>query len=203
MCSALLRSTPLHSAPLRSTPLHFPPSFGGLRPPHSLRSQFASEKSKNSAAFVDAKCDHVNKIINHTNHPATYMRMIHNDCMHCEWKEEHQWLDIDNDWDVRASEPKNSDRFKITRSMIYPTYPCKMEGINVRCPASPWKYLDSYYGKSWKTPTYTSYENGEWKANEAIKNENVHREEAGAASASVAAASSTLKVPDKQVINRA
>ena len=152
---------------------------------------------------MDAKCDHVNKIINHTNHPATYMRMIHNDCMHCEWKEEHQWLDIDNDWDVRASEPKNSDRFKITRSMIYPTYPCKMEGINVRCPASPWKYLDSYYGKSWKTPTYTSYENGEWKANEAIKNENVHREEAGAASASVAAASSTLKVPDKQVINRA
>ena len=72
---------------------------------YSIISKFASEKTKKSKEFMDAQCDKISHIQNHTTHPATYMRMIHSDCKHCEWTNEKQWLDIDNDWDVRVTEP--------------------------------------------------------------------------------------------------
>merc|ERR1711865_1186659 len=102
---------------------------------------------------------------------------IHSDCKHCEWTNEKQWLDIDNDWDVRVTEPDGSDRRKITADQIYPAYNCKLEGVWVKCPKNPWQYLDLYYGKSWKTPMFSEFKNGQWQANPQILAENKKREE--------------------------
>jgi hypothetical protein len=38
-----------------------------------------------------------------------------------------------------------------------------------------------YYGNTWKTPMYTSFTNGAWQANTAIKKENQDREAASMA----------------------
>ena len=80
------------------------------------------------------------------------MRMIHKTTKHCQYNE-HQWLDIDNDYDVRQTEPTNSPRQTIRLADVYPTEQCELEGVHTQCPKNSPDYLAKYYGKSYMTPT--------------------------------------------------
>jgi len=147
--------------------------------------------------YTSPACTNIQKIMNHTNSSSTYMRMIHKTAKHCQWTKENQWLDIDNDVDVRATEPAQTDRTKITLDSMYPTVTCALEGIQTQCPKDKDWYLKMYYGASWQTPMYSRFnkEQGKWVSNEAVKTENVNRETNSAKSAASQATETTVINP--------
>lgn len=77
--------------------------------------------------------------------------MLHSTCKHCRGGSA-QWLDIDDEHcpgepttvchsNEPASNPNNVNRTKIERQWLYPSTACTLDGIAVRCPANPAKYL--------------------------------------------------------------
>jgi hypothetical protein len=133
--------------------------------------KFKAEGGQDPACANVAEIAYVNK----DKSDSSNLRMLHKTCKHCHWKSP-QWIDIVNDANNCANEPAGSDRKKITRDIIYPTVPCTLEGVEVRCPKDAKKYLELYYGKTFMTPMYTTFKNGQWVANAATKQENTDRE---------------------------
>eukprot|EP00947_MAST-08B_sp_MAST-8B-sp1_P004272 g4272.t1 len=140
------------------------------------------EKFNNWTSYPkESRCGNVAKMIKVeakwcTEKNICNLRLLHKTLKHCNY-DEPQWLDMDNEANIRADEPPWSSRKKITRDHIYPLKACTLEGISTWCPKETDKYLELYYGSNWKTPTYKEYKNGEWVPDQKVMDQNKKAEQ--------------------------